>query len=119
MIRDWSEHQLNMDFSHIGVVCSDIDLLHITPKGFLVIGEIKNHKGEFKQGQKSLLSKLVDANKNGGTVLYITHDSDVHRGDDIVDISECLVEEYYWKGEWITPYRFTTVKDAMKRLEEM
>ena len=119
MIRDWSEHNLSMDFSRIGVVCSDIDLFHITPKGFLVLGEIKNHKGEFKRGQRKLLSNLVDANKNGGTVLYITHDSDVHNGDSIVDISECLVEEYYWNGEWVTPYRFTTVKDAMKKLEGM
>lgn len=108
-----------MDFSSIGVVCSDIDLFHVTPTGFLVIGEIKNLKGEFKRGQRKLLSNLVDANKNGGTVLYITHDRDVHQGDTVVDVSQCLVEEYYWKGEWITPYKFTTVADAMKKLEEM
>lgn len=108
-----------MDYSNIGVVCSDIDLFHVTPKGFLVIGEIKNLKGEFKQGQRRLLSNIVDANKNGGTVLYITHDKDVHSGDTIVDVSECLVEEYYWNGEWITPYKFITVKDAMKKLEAM
>ena len=119
MIRSWEEHQLNMDYSNIGVVCSDIDLFHVTPKGFLIIGEIKNRKGEFKAGQKSLLSQIVDANKNGGTVLYITHDKDVHQGDKTVDVSKCLVEEYYWNGEWITPYRFTTVGDAMKKLEEM
>lgn len=108
-----------MDYSHIGVVCSDIDLLHVTPRGFLVIGEIKNYKGEFKRGQRALLSKIVDANKYGGTVLFITHDQDVHKGDTIVDVSECLVEEYYWNGEWITPYRFITVGEAMKKLEEL
>lgn len=108
-----------MDYSHIGVVCSDIDLFHVTPSGFLILGEIKNHHGCFKTGQKNLLSSLVDNNKNGGTVLYITHDSDVHKGDSIVDVSECLVEEYYWRGEWITPYKFITVKDAMNKLEGM
>ena len=106
-----------MDYSHICVVCSDIDLFHVTPTGFLVIGEIKNCKGEFKSGQRRLLSNLVDANKNGGTVLYITHDRDVHKGAEIVDVSQCLVEEYYWKGEWITPYKFITVDDAMRKLE--
>lgn len=106
-----------MDYSNIGVVCSDIDLFHVTPNGFLVIGEIKNHKGEFKAGQRRLLSNLVDANKHGGTVLFITHDKDVHSGDTIVDISECLVEEYYWNGEWVIPYRFITVKEAMNKLE--
>ena len=106
-----------MDYSRICVVCSDIDLFHVTPTGFLVIGEIKNCKGEFKSGQRRLLSNLVDANKNGGTVLYITHDMDVHKGAEIVDVSQCLVEEYYWKGEWITPYKFITVDDAMRKLE--
>lgn len=108
-----------MDYSNVGVVCSDIDLFHLTPKGFLILGEIKNIKGEFTRGQKSLLSKIVDAHKQGGTVLYITHDNDVHQGDETVDVSKCLVEEYYWHGEWITPYRFITVGDAMKKLEEL
>ena len=117
MIRDWAEKELNMDYSNIGVVCSDIDLFHVTPTGFLVLGEIKNLKGEFKHGQKALLSKIVDAHKYGGTVLFITHDKDVHSGDKVVDVADCLVEEYYWNGEWITPYRFITVKDAMRKLE--
>lgn len=117
MIRDWQAHQLNMDYSNISVVCSDIDLLHVTPKGFLIIGEIKNQKGEFKVGQRRLLSNLIDAHKQGGTVLFITHDKDVHQRDTIVNVADCLVEEYYWKGEWITPYRFITVDEALKRLE--
>ena len=108
---------MHMDYSHIGVVCSDIDLFHVTPNGFLVIGEIKNCKGEFKRGQRRLLSNLVDSCKHGGTVLFITHNEDVHLGAKIVDVAECLVEEYYWNGEWIVPYRYITVGDAMKKLE--
>ena len=118
MIRDWDEHNLHMDYSNIGVVCSDIDLLHVTPTGFIIIGEIKNFKGTFKRGQKRLLQKLVDNSTNGGTILYITHDKDVHSGDTIVDVSTCLVEEYYWNKEWVIPYKPITVGDAMKRLEE-
>lgn len=118
MIRDWDEHNLHMDYSSIGVVCSDIDMLHVTRSGFLVLGEIKNSRGTFSDGQRRLLSGIVDRHKGGGTVLYITHDRDVHQGDSVVDISTCLVEEYYWQGEWITPYKFITVKDAMKKLEE-
>lgn len=108
-----------MDYSRVGVVCSDIDLFHLTPKGFLVLGEIKNHKGEFGRGQKRLLSKIVDAHKQGGTVLFITHDKDVYSGDRLVNVGECLIEEYYWNGEWITPYKFITVGEAMKKLEGM
>ena len=119
MIRDWSEHQLNMDFSEIGVPCSDIDMIHVTRKGRLIIGEIKNSKGNFHDGQRRLLAKIVDSYSAGGTVLFITHDKDVHQGDGVVDVSECLVEEYYWGGEWRFPSEFLTVKDAIKRLEEM
>ena len=108
-----------MDFSEIGVVCSDVDLIHITKKNRLIIGEIKNAKGTFSAGQKRLLSGIVDAHKGGGAVLYITHDRDVHQGDKTVNIAECLVEEYYWGGEWVIPYRFITVRDALKKLEEM
>ena len=106
-----------MDYSNIGVVCSDIDLIHVTRSGFLVIGEIKNARGRFTDGQKRLLSGIVDKHKGGGTVLFITHGKDVHKGDGVVDVSECLVDEYYWNGEWVTPYKFITVAEAMKKLE--
>lgn len=108
-----------MDLSKIGVVCSDIDLIHITKKNRLIIGEIKNAKGTFNIGQKRLLSKIIDAHKGGGAVLYITHNRDVHQGDKTVNIADCLVEEYYWGGEWIIPCKFITVGDAMNKLEEM
>lgn len=106
-----------MDFSRCGVVCSDIDIFHLTRNGHLIIGEIKNVKGEFKKGQRSLLAKLVDGHKGGGAVLYITHTQDVYYGDDVVDIGNCLVEEYYFKGEWRTPSEFITVKDALEKME--
>ena len=119
MIRDWNEFQLNMDFSNIGVVCSDIDLIHITKNNRLIIGEIKNTRGVFKAGQRKLLAKIVDAYKGGGAVLFITHTGDVYSGDNTVNIAECPVEEYYWGGEWIIPYKHTTVEDAMKKLEDL
>ena len=108
-----------MDYSNIGVVCSDIDLFHVTPKGFLILGEIKNYRGELKYGQKALLSKLVDANEHGGTVLFITHNHDVYEGATTVDVSKCYVKEYYWQGRWVKPNPPILVRDAMQRLEEM
>lgn len=108
-----------MDFSGIGLNCSDIDLFHVTRKNRLVIGEIKNAKGIFKAGQRRLLAKIVDDHSGGGTVLYITHHGDVHQGDKVVNISKCYVEEYYWGGKWIRPNRITTVGEAMKRLEDL
>ena len=43
-----------MDFSHIDTKYgrpSDIDMWYITPSNFLIIGEIKNSKGTFTDGQ--------------------------------------------------------------------
>ena len=119
MIRDWQEHSLNMDFSHIDTKYgrpSDIDMWYITPSNFLIIGEIKNSKGRFNDGQKALLKRIVDSHKGGGTILYITHNQDVHRGDTIVDVSRCKVSEYYWHGKWRTPKQYTTVNEAFNKL---
>jgi hypothetical protein len=122
MIRDWEEHSLHMDFSGVDVPVgrpSDIDMWYITPQGFVIVGEIKNQIGEFKTFQKRLLSRLIDELKDGGTVLYIIHDKDVHMGDTTVNIGNCLVSEYYWNGQWIEPKIPTTVNEAIKKIMEV
>lgn len=119
MIRNWDEHGLHMDFSNIKVPKgrpSDVDLWYIDRTVFLIIGEIKNAMGTFTDAQRYLLSRLVDNHKGGGTILYITHDKDVHRGDTIVDVSRCKVSEYYWHGKWRTPKQYTTVNEAFNKL---
>lgn len=110
-----------MDFSEIDVPSghpSDVDMWYITPSGFVIIGEIKNVKGTFTSYQKRLLARFVDGMKNGGTVLYIIHDKDVHMGDRKVNVADCLVQEYYWNGRWIEPKIPTTVNTAIKKIME-
>lgn len=119
MIRDWQEHSLYMDFSNIDTPYgkpSDVDMWYISHSNFLIIGEIKNGKGYFTDGQKRLLAKLIDNHKGGGTILYITHDRDVHRGDRFVDVSKCQVAEYYWHGKWYVPKQPITVNEAFAKL---
>lgn len=119
MIRNWNEHSLHMAFDNIETPYgrpSDIDLWYITYNGFLIIGEIKNSKGTFTDGQKALLKRLIDNHKGGGTILYITHEKDVHKGDSMVDVAQCRVSEYYWQGKWRTPKQPTTVNEAFKKL---
>lgn len=119
MIRNWDEHRLNMDFQNIETPSgkpSDIDLWYIAHNNFLIIGEIKNAKGTFNDGQKALLKRLIDNHKGGGTILYITHDKFVQNGDRTVDVAQCKVSEYYWQGKWRTPRQPTTVNEAFKKL---
>ena len=121
MIRNKQEQTLFMDFHNIKTPRghpSDIDLWYITPEGFLILGEIKNAKGTFTEFQRLLNENLIAAHKGGGTVLYIVHNKDVHKGDREVDVSECLVKEYLWKGEWITPKHPITVNEAFAKLIE-
>ena len=111
-----------MDFSEVDVPSghpSEVDMWYITPKGFVIIGEIKNEKGSFTSYQRKLLSRLVDGMTKGGTVLYIIHDKDVHLGDKKVNIANCLVQEYYWNGKWIEPQIPTTVNTAIRRIMEV
>jgi len=118
MIKDWDEHNLHMDFSHIDTAQghpSDVDMWYITPTNFLIVGEIKNERGTFTDAQRRLLKKLIDHHKGNGTILYITHNKDVHRGDRIVDVSRCVVKEYYWNGKWRTPKKPTTVNEAFQK----
>ena len=117
-MKNWEEYKLNMDFSNIGVLCSDCDLIHMTNGGRLIIGELKNEKGRFYGAQRSIFAQIIDGYKYGGTVLYIVHDKDVHKGDEFVDVAECEVREYYWRGKWIRPKRFITVNEVLERLEE-
>lgn len=116
-IRNWDEQRLCMNFEFISVPCSDIDMVHVTRSGELIIGEIKNHKGTFGGVQRDMLAGIVDKHAGGGAVLFITHDKDVHFGDTIVDVSRCTVNEIYWNGKWIVPQKHITVNEVMELFE--
>ena len=116
MIRNWQEHELFMDFSGMrrgNAQPSDIDLFWLG-RHCLVLGEIKNERGELKDGQRALLEKLADGWKYDAMVLFITHDRYVQNGDKLVDVAKCYVREYYFKGRWHKPKSPTTVKQIIE-----
>lgn len=118
-IRNWDEHRLDMDFSGLFAEGkgqpSDIDMFYIGKNRTLVIGEIKNRRGVLKDGQRRLLKRLCDDWKYDAICLYITHDKFVQKGDRSVDVANCYVEEYYWKGKWRKPNRPTTARQALEK----
>lgn len=123
MIKNWNYHALHMDFSSMYIGNdhpSDIDMMYICNDGTLIIGEIKHRSGEFKIGQRRLITKLLNTHKGEGVGLYITHNKRVQDGDKVVDVSKCMVEEIYltWEDEWRRPKRYTTVEEILQYYRE-
>lgn len=117
MIRNREEQLLFMDYGNVCVPCSDIDIMHVTKGGTLVLGEIKNEHGKLDGAQRDILARIVDNYKPYGIVIFITHSERVQDGADSVDVSACKVKEYYWNGRWRKPNEETTVNEIMQYME--
>lgn len=118
MIKNWNYHNLYMDYSSYtesNEHPSDIDMFYIGKNNMLIVGEIKNELGKLEGGQRKLYEKLVDGWKYDGIALFIVHDKYVQNGDKKVDVPECKVREYYYKGNWHKPKRDLKVKEVLKK----
>lgn len=118
MIRNWKEHSLRLDFSGMrfgNAQPSDIDMVFIGKNDTLVIGEIKNERGELKYGQRKLIEKYVDNWKRDAIAIFVKHDRYVQDGDTYVDVSRCEVVEYYYHKKWHIPRHYTTAYDVIEK----
>ena len=99
---------------------SDIDMFYMCKDGTMIVGEIKNERGQFTEGQRKLLTKCLNMHKGDAVGLYITHDKLVQNGDETVDVSACPVREIYLKKEreWRLPRRVVTVKEVLNYYKE-
>ena len=118
MINNWDYHNLNMDFSSYtdgNDHPSDVDMLYICRDDTMIIGEIKNERGQFKDGQRRLITRLIESHKGDAIGLFITHDKLYQKGDRTVDVMRCPVREIYVKNEhrWRLPKHQTTVKEVI------
>lgn len=123
MIKNWQYHNLHMDFSSMfegNDHPSDIDMFYMCKDGTMIVGEIKNERGQFTEGQRKLLTKCLNMHKGDAIGLYITHDKLVQNGDEVVDVSSCPVREIYTKKErkWRLPKRVVTVKEVLNYYKE-
>lgn len=120
MIYSISRHNLFMDFSNIKTDKgrpSDIDMYYIG-NGYQIFGEIKNEKGTFTNEQKHIYEKFARNSRLNTYVLFLTHNKFVELGDKKVDVAECNVREYYYKGEWHTPRTTTTCQQAFDMIKD-
>lgn len=120
MIKNWNFHNLYMDYSSYtesNKHPSDIDMFYIGKNNILIVGEIKNEKGKLIGGQRKLYEKICDCWKYDAIALFIIHDKYVQNGDTRVDVPNCIVKEYYYKGEWHIPSKETKVIEVLKKYE--
>lgn len=110
-----------MDFSKFDLKVgrpSDIDLFYIGENKTLIIGEIKNEIGSLSNGQRHLMENLVDNWKYKGACLFIQHSEYVENDSKSVDVSKCLVTEYYINHQWKKPKKPLLAQDAILKLSE-
>ena len=95
---------------------SDIDMLYVGRDRTLILGEIKNERGQLKYGQRRLLVTLAENWKHDALCLFIVHNKYYQRGDRVVNVAECLVKEIYYKSihSWREPRKPTTVKEIIE-----
>lgn len=99
---------------------SDIDMFYLCKDRTLIIGEIKSERGTFNDGQRWLITDLLNMHKGDGIGLYITHDKLVQNGDKVVDVSVCPVVEIYIKNEgvWRKPKKPVSVNGILNYYKE-
>ena len=119
MIRNWSQHELYMDFSGMKTEKhgqpSDIDLFYLGKNNTLILGEIKNEKGLFTDWQRELYTKIAQGWKYDCLILFITHNKYVQKGDKTVNVAKCFVKEYYYNGQWRKPILPTRVYEFIEK----
>ncbi len=120
MIKNWNFHNLYMDYSSYTESNnhpSDIDMFYIGKNNTLIVGEIKNERGRLIGGQRKLYEKICNNWKYDAIALFIIHDKYVQKGDKKVDVPNCTIREYYYKGNWHIPIEETKVRDVLKKYE--
>lgn len=120
MIHNWDYKNLRLDYSSMFDNTdhpSDIDMFYLTKDEILILGEIKNesYNEKYWNNQKKVLQKIIDNYSKEAIYLFIVHDKYVQRGDTKVDVLDCKVKEYYYKGKWVKPRKELKVKEVFEK----
>ena len=123
MIKNWKQHNLHMDYSSWtgnNNHPSDIDMFYLCKDDTLILGEIKNEMYDREKWakQKKILQRVIDNYKKDAIYFFITHDKYVENGDTYVDVPNCYVKEYYYKGNWHKPKNDLKVKEVLNKCME-
>lgn len=120
MIKNWNYKNLHLDYSSMYEGSnhpSDIDLFYIAKDDTLILGEIKNERynKDAWEKQKKVLQRVIDNYRKEALYLFIVHNKYVQYGDTSVDVPNCQVKEYYYKGKWRIPQKDLLVKEVLEK----
>jgi len=102
-LKDYS----NLRFGNI--TPTDIDgLIEYQGKGFIII-ELKLNDNPIPYGQKLALERLTDDLAKPAICIIVTHNIDDVTQD--IDVGNCVVTEYRFKGGWRTPKTHRTARE--------
>jgi hypothetical protein len=91
----------NLQFEN-KITPTDIDGVIDFGNKYFVLFEIKHRDGDdcadMPYGQQLALERIID-NLNKPAVLFVASHN-VHDTNEQVDAAACIVEKYYWLGEW-------------------
>lgn len=123
MIKNWNYKNLHLDYSSMYETNnhpSDIDMFYLGKNETLILGEIKNesYNKEYWERQKKVLEKVIDNYKKEAMYLFIVHDKYIQKGDTKVDVPNCIVKEYYYKGKWRIPKNELKVAEVLRSYYE-
>ena len=122
MINSWEHFNLQPNFQNIISTKgkpSDLDMFYLTQDKFLIIGEFKNgDMGKLGSKQKELFETFIDNYTYGGIIIYATHHKTIEQGATNYDASQCKVEQYYLKGNWHIPKKYTIVQDIFNEYDK-
>ena len=119
-MNNWNHFELQPNFDNIRRSMgkpSDLDMFYLTKDKFLIIGEFKSQYGTL-DSQRWLFETFINNYKYDGIVIYAKHNSLREKGDITYDASQCIVEEYYWKGRWHKPKSKITVQDVFDKFDK-
>lgn len=120
MINNWDYQRLKLDYSSYtkdNDHPSDIDIFYITEDDTLLLGEIKNESYSRNKWnkQKKILQRVIDNYNKEAFYFFIIHNKYVQNGAEKVDVPNCKIKEYYYKGKWRTPKKEIKVIDILNK----
>ena len=118
LIRNPKQIKQGIDFTGIqngSIHPTDIDAVFEFDNEALILIEVKRKGNTLSIGQRLVLERISNSWHTKKVVsLFLTHEN--HNTNELIQLDKCVLNKYYWNGEWLTP---KTEKDFKTILNEL